>query len=81
MALAHFGARSDGTLFLATVTFRLFSRVLGADNAPFRPVMSKRRESRKRLRRFYQRFGFVDDPYGFGMIRRPKAELSKSNDR
>src|SRR4051794_34133247 len=29
-------------LFLATVTVRLFSRVLGADNAPFRPVMSKR---------------------------------------
>ena len=29
-------------LFLATVTFRLFSRVLGADNAPFRSVMSKR---------------------------------------
>jgi len=28
--------------FLATVTFRLFSRVLGADNAPFRSVMSKR---------------------------------------
>src|SRR3954469_15791227 len=31
-------------LFLATVTFRLFSRVLGADNASFRPVMSKRGE-------------------------------------
>src|SRR3954464_13119771 len=31
-------------LFLATVTVRLFSRVLGADNAPFRPVMSKRGE-------------------------------------
>src|SRR5688572_27182596 len=30
--------------FLATVTVRLFSRVLGADNAPFRPVMSKRGE-------------------------------------
>ena len=29
-------------LFLATVTVRLFSRVVGADNAPFRPVMSKR---------------------------------------
>ena len=29
-------------LFLATVTVRLFSRVLGADNAPFRSVMSKR---------------------------------------
>jgi len=32
-------------LFLATVTPRLFSRVLGADNAPFRPVMSKRGEA------------------------------------
>src|SRR3954465_1656648 len=31
-------------LFLATVTVRLFSRVLGADNAPFRPVMGKRGE-------------------------------------
>src|SRR6187402_3035198 len=29
-------------LFLATVTVRLLSRVLGADNASFRPVMSKR---------------------------------------
>jgi hypothetical protein len=29
-------------LFLAAVTLRLFSRVLGADNAPFRPVMRKR---------------------------------------
>jgi hypothetical protein len=29
-------------LFLATVTPRLFSRVLGADDAPFRSVMSKR---------------------------------------
>src|SRR3954464_464727 len=29
-------------LLLATVTLGLFSRVLGADNAPFRPVMSKR---------------------------------------
>ena len=28
--------------FLATVTLRLFSRVLGADNAPLRSVMSKR---------------------------------------
>src|SRR5690349_20818984 len=28
--------------FLATVTLRLFSRVLGADDAPFRPVMRKR---------------------------------------
>ncbi len=26
-------------LFLATITLRLFSRVLGADDAPFRPVM------------------------------------------
>src|SRR5271165_4014983 len=32
-------------LFLATVTFRLFSSVLGADDAPFRPVMGKRGES------------------------------------
>src|SRR3954447_23963383 len=31
-------------LFLSTVTLRLFSRVLGADNAPFRSVMSKRGE-------------------------------------
>src|SRR3954467_12379164 len=31
-------------LFLATVTVRLFSRVLGADNAPFRSVVSKRGE-------------------------------------
>src|SRR3954463_14281436 len=31
-------------LFLATVTVRLFSRVLGADNAPFRPIMGKRGE-------------------------------------
>src|SRR3954470_4555349 len=31
-------------LFLATVTLRLFSRVLGADNAPFCPVMGKRGE-------------------------------------
>jgi hypothetical protein len=30
--------------FLATVTVRLFSRVLGADDAPLRPVMSKRGE-------------------------------------
>ena len=29
-------------LFLAAVTRGLFSRVLGADNAPFRPVMGKR---------------------------------------
>src|SRR5690349_502102 len=29
-------------LFLATVTLGLFSRVLGADDAPFRPVMRKR---------------------------------------
>jgi len=32
-------------LFLATVTFRLFSSVLGADDAPFRSVMGKRGES------------------------------------
>src|SRR3954465_8824933 len=31
-------------LFLATVTVRLFSRVLGADTAPFRSVVSKRGE-------------------------------------
>ena len=31
-------------LFLATVTVRLFSRVLGANNAPFRPVMGKKGE-------------------------------------
>src|SRR5712692_11221492 len=29
-------------LFLAAITLRLFSRVLGADDAPFRPVMGKR---------------------------------------
>src|SRR5712691_4848293 len=29
-------------LFLAAITCRLFSRVLGADNAPFGPVMGKR---------------------------------------
>src|SRR5215510_4632962 len=28
--------------FLAALTRRLFSRVLGADDAPFRPVMGKR---------------------------------------
>jgi hypothetical protein len=28
--------------FLAAITVRLFSRVLGADDAPFRPVMGKR---------------------------------------
>ena len=32
-------------LLLATVTLRLFSRVLGADDAPFRPVMRKRGEA------------------------------------
>src|SRR6266849_4847304 len=32
-------------LFLAAITLLLFSRVLGADNAPFRPVMGKRGES------------------------------------
>jgi hypothetical protein len=29
-------------LFLATLTVRLCSKVLGADDAPFRPVMGKR---------------------------------------
>src|SRR3989475_3701261 len=29
-------------LFLAAITRRLFRRVLGADDAPFRPVMGKR---------------------------------------
>ena len=28
--------------FLAAITVRLFSRVLGADDTPFRPVMGKR---------------------------------------
>src|SRR2546428_1212849 len=28
--------------FLAAITLRLFSRVLGADDAPFRPVVGKR---------------------------------------
>src|SRR5262249_44520996 len=33
----------DGVvLFLAAITCRLFRRVLGADDAPFRPVMGKR---------------------------------------
>src|SRR6266446_560093 len=33
----------DGMVsFLATITFFLFSRVLGADDPPFRPVMGKR---------------------------------------
>ena len=31
--------------FLATLTVRLFSRVLGADDAPFRPVVGKRGEA------------------------------------
>ena len=32
----------DGVvLFLAAITRFVFSRVLGADNAPFRPVMGK----------------------------------------
>ena len=31
--------------FLAAITCGLFSRVLGADNASFRPVMGKRGES------------------------------------
>ena len=36
----------DGVvLFLAAITPDLFSRVLGADNAPFRPVMGKRGEA------------------------------------
>ena len=29
-------------LFLAAITARLFKRVLGADNTPFRPIMGKR---------------------------------------
>src|SRR5262249_5568721 len=32
-------------LCLAAITLRLFSRVLGADDAPFRPVMGKRGEA------------------------------------
>jgi hypothetical protein len=33
----------DGVVFfLAAITLRLFNRVLGADDAPFRPVMGKR---------------------------------------
>ena len=32
-------------LFLAALTCRLFRRVLGADDAPFRPVMGKRGEA------------------------------------
>src|SRR5262249_52061828 len=36
----------DGMVsFRATITFFLFSRVLGADDAPFRPVMGKRGEA------------------------------------
>src|SRR5262249_20305857 len=36
----------DGVvLFLPTITRRLFSRVLGADDAPFGPVMGKRGEA------------------------------------
>jgi hypothetical protein len=36
----------DGVVsFLATITFFLFSRVVGADDAPFRPVMGKRGEA------------------------------------
>src|SRR6266446_7798271 len=31
--------------FLATITFFLFSSILGADDAPFRPIMGKRGES------------------------------------
>src|SRR6266446_3620740 len=29
-------------LFLATITVRLFSRILGADDTPFRPIMGQR---------------------------------------
>jgi len=32
-------------LFLAAITVRLFTRVLGADDAPFGPVMGKRGEA------------------------------------
>jgi hypothetical protein len=32
-------------LCLAAITLRLFSRVLGADDTPFRPVMGKRGEA------------------------------------
>src|SRR5712691_76896 len=32
-------------LFLAAITVRLFSRVLGTDDTPFRPVMGKRGEA------------------------------------
>src|SRR2546425_13114488 len=36
----------DGVIsFLATITRFLFSSVLGADDAPFRPVMGKRGEA------------------------------------
>jgi hypothetical protein len=36
----------DGViLFLAAITFGLFNRVLGADDAPFRPIMGKRGEA------------------------------------
>jgi hypothetical protein len=36
----------DGVVFfLAAITLGLFSRVLGADDAPFRPVMGKRGEA------------------------------------
>src|SRR5881628_3112391 len=36
----------DGVVFfLAAITLFLFSRVLGADDAPFRPVMGKRGEA------------------------------------
>jgi len=35
--------------FLATITFFLFSRVLGADDAPFRPVMGKSRYAESAL--------------------------------
>ena len=32
-------------LFLTAITCRLFSRILGADDTPFRPVMGKRGEA------------------------------------
>ena len=35
--------------FLAAITRLLFNRVLGADDAPFRPVMGKRGRPARRL--------------------------------
>ena len=35
--------------FLAAITIGLFSRVLGADNTPFRPVMGKSRYAESAL--------------------------------